>query len=133
MLIVKNILRIPAVCLVIIGFLAGSFLSGAQSSCCCETIDNCCCCITDEVEPVNTQPTSIKDICGCEMTESEPPEYSSLEAQTYTKSPNNTEKTEPLPLCRESLVSFDSITPLKTESTRNSGPPIFISISSLLI
>ncbi len=133
MLIVKNILRNLAVIFVIIGFFSGSFSSGAQSSCCCGTIDNCCCCITDEVEPVNTQPTIINDICGCEITESEPPEYSSLEAQSYTKSPNNTEKAESLPLCRESLVSFNSILPLKTESARNSGPPIFILNSSLLI
>jgi len=133
MLIIKNISRIPTVSLVIIGFFAGLFLPAAQSSCCCANSDNCCCCIPDDIEPVDVQLTSISDVCGCEMTEGESLEFTSLETQRYTKPQKKVEKAESLSCYRESLANFNSIIPANPDLIRNSGPPIFISNSSLLI
>jgi hypothetical protein len=133
MLNIKNISRILMACLVIIGFLGGSLLPGAQSSCCCANSDNCCCCITDEMGSVDEQSAIISGACGCEITETDTPEFKTLKAQGPTKPQNKIETAESLPRCRESLVSLNSKIPTSPELARNSGPPIFITISSLLI
>ena len=133
MLIIKNISKVFAISLIIIGFISGSFLPMANSSCCCGTTDNCCCCFTDDAESGNIDLASLRDKCSCKIEEADPPLIFSIEANNYTSPEHKVEKAEVLSHCKESLVSLNQTISIDLESIQNSGPPIYISVSSLLI
>jgi len=130
MMIIKNISRIIAISLILVGFISGSFISVIESSCCCGTADSCCCCTDESTE---TESTSLDGICSCEIEKTDPPVALNLEANNNTRPEYKIVKTEPLPRCISTLASSDQAISISIESVRNSGPPIFISVSSLLI
>jgi len=132
MLKIKNISKILAVGLVIAGFIAGSLPLEAQSSSCCNTT-NSCCCNTLEEESNSMQSSGFNTKCCCAMEESQPPASLVLKAWEETRPQNNIERAVYLPLFRISPAVLNSKTTIKSETIRNSGPPIFIFLSFLLI
>lgn len=88
----------------------------------------------EDIAPEDVQSAGIGGICGCEITEDIPlPLPTSIEAKSYTNNENKIEKAETIQNSQKSLVFVENFKPINIESIRNSGPPIFISISSLLI
>ena len=130
----KKISRFPAVFLIILGFLAGPFLSEAQTSCCCDSVDNCCCCSTDVVELIeNELSDSSAGSCGCEIKDVEPPELEASAAQNFSKSDISINSIYSMMSCREIPVVLNYYIPANSVLIRNLGPPVYISVSSLLI
>jgi len=132
-LIVKRIIKILSVALIIGGFVSGSVPLMSQSSSCCGTAGQCCCSAELENGESENPISGIVSRCGCTIEESQPPANLVLKAWEDTKPQYKIEIAEYLPLPGESLAILHPKTSIISETIRNSGPPIFIFLSSLLI